>query len=438
MAPVLIFLSAIVFYALLDLHFQHDIARTAFTDETGGQRILHALEDAAIVLACVLVITSFFVFFEAYNKRNVLLHFLRAIIFLVLSVPFAIILHAFITTFELAFDVISYIFVLANFSLVSTFAILFFDPHDTLHRTSLLCFCFGLTWPLTGLGEYSIWATLIVLVIYDLLAVLTPWGPLRYIMKKEQELEKRRDQAEKEAEEAKAKAIRASASGRRSSSDGGPQETTVRKEMSCGKEGEEVNENGTREERKDSSATSVLSHSPAFTSITTCTSISTTSRTARTITTTIFPPPAAANNNNNADANADASQGESEKKEDDAVDLNLAELPGLVYRGDYFMLGCGDFVFFGALMFLAARSGSLVTIIVTGLGILVGITFTIVVAATVFSSGDKNQALPALPVSIALGLLGYALSPHLLESCLGVLSEHGMGITHDYCGLDCL
>lgn len=83
-------------------------------------------------------------------------------------------------------------------------------------------------------------------------------------------------------------------------------------------------------------------------------------------------------------------------------------LPGLVYKGRYFMLGLGDFVFYGALVGQAALADGLTTFN-SLFGILMGLGLT-----TLVTTWARAKALPALPLSLVLGFAFYFLTPALL------------------------
>ncbi|VDQ13077.1 unnamed protein product [Trichobilharzia regenti] len=67
-------------------------------------------------------------------------------------------------------------------------------------------------------------------------------------------------------------------------------------------------------------------------------------------------------------------------------------------------LGLGDFVFYSLLIGRATLDGDAVTVITCYVAILVGMCITIIVL------GITRQALPALPISIACGILFYFVS----------------------------
>lgn len=113
--------------------------------------------------------------------------------------------------YDVPIDILSFLFVAVN---VSAFCIvgIFFLPTEKnwVTRSSLLLFSLCVAWPLTEFPEWSMvcvplpdcvhvmissffpylcgcsqWSTLVLLSLYDVCAVLTPCGPLRYIIRSE-------------------------------------------------------------------------------------------------------------------------------------------------------------------------------------------------------------------------------------------------------------
>ena len=82
-------------------------------------------------------------------------------------------------------------------------------------------------------------------------------------------------------------------------------------------------------------------------------------------------------------------------------------------------LGLGDFVFYSVLVSRAAEHGP-VAQIVCGTVVLIGLSFTLVLLA-VF-----RKALPALPISIGLGVFFYFSIHFLVEPFVGSLWDHGV------------
>jgi presenilin 1 len=78
-------------------------------------------------------------------------------------------------------------------------------------------------------------------------------------------------------------------------------------------------------------------------------------------------------------------------------------LPGLLYEGKTLKLGLGDFVFYSVLVGKASMY-DFTTCVVCIMAILFGLS------CTLFILGMTRKALPALPISIFLGILFFVLT----------------------------
>jgi hypothetical protein len=96
-------------------------------------------------------------------------------------------------------------------------------------------------------------------------------------------------------------------------------------------------------------------------------------------------------------------------------------LPGLMYKGRYFMLGLGDFVFYGALLGRSALI-NYQTLITTLVGVLMGL------AATIIITTRGTRAMPALPLSIACGLIFYGLTTPLIIPMCNHIADIGAAL----------
>lgn len=83
-------------------------------------------------------------------------------------------------------------------------------------------------------------------------------------------------------------------------------------------------------------------------------------------------------------------------------------IPGLIYEGKTFKLGLGDFVFYSMLVGRASMY-DFTTLVVCFVCILTGLCLTL------FILGIFKRALPALPISIGLGIVAYLLTRFIVQ-----------------------
>mmetsp|Transcript_23565 Transcript_23565/g.35285 ORF Transcript_23565/g.35285 Transcript_23565/m.35285 type:complete len:415 (+) Transcript_23565:70-1314(+) len=262
------------------LHYQEN------PSDSLAQKMRGSLINASLVVAGIFGITIIFVVGFAFKLRKAVYWFLIIILGGLLCGPWGYITAQFFIHYHpFPLDAISYAFFLYNFTLCGLFC-LSLPPFrkSILNKAFLVLLSASLTWPFTEFPELTVWWTLALLTIYDLLAVLAPCGPLRFIMEKEVS--------------------------------------------------------------------------------------------------------------------------------------SIAEFPGLMYTGQYFRLGLGDFVFYGVLigrsMFLDPN-----TTISCCMAVSMGLVATIIITC----SAKSYRAIPALPVSVVLGFLFYVTTPLVVNKYLDALAR---------------
>lgn len=262
-----------------DLLFRRVMYYDPAPGETFWQRLAGHLTNGAIIVGCMVVITLQYVLIYYYEWKTALVHVTRGSLVLFLAGPYAYFLAQASQLYGLRVDWLTFVVLVANFTAAGVYATVWLPLRgleSRLERPYLILLTLGMAWPLVEVAEGTLWATLVLLVLYDLVAVLHPWGPLRYIMER---------------------------------------------------------------------------------------------------------------------------QGW----------VHPAELPGLMYRAEFFLLGTGDLVFYFVLLGRAAlRSGA--TALVCLVAVLAGLAGTIILTAR-----SSAAALPALPLSISLGLFFYFLADSLME-----------------------
>lgn len=96
-------------------------------------------------------------------------------------------------------------------------------------------------------------------------------------------------------------------------------------------------------------------------------------------------------------------------------------LPGLLYEGKTLKLGLGDFVFYSVLVGKASMH-DFTTCVVCIFAILFGL------ACTLFILGMTRKALPALPISIFLGLVFFFLTRYLMMPLVIAFAMNGIHV----------
>jgi presenilin 1 len=261
--------------------------------DSTSMEVVGSLYNGLLVLAAVVGATMMYVVLLLLKQRDVLLRVLQVLNIVLLGGPTGYFIYQLLVVYSIRLDSVTFFGCVWNVVGVGWYALNYNGNSKTyLTRSFLILLAICMAWPFIEFPEPSVWATLGLLVVYDLFAVLAPCGPLRYIMEAEARLKR---------------------------------------------EGRE-------------------------------------------------PKP----------------------------------LPGLVYRGHFFIVGLGDLVFYGALMGQASVPGW-----ETALGCLIGILMG--VAGTIlWTTSSGKLATPALPMSAVLGLFLRLVVPYLVLPMCHDLSLHSL------------
>jgi hypothetical protein len=90
------------------------------------------------------------------------------------------------TRFQIPYDWVTMSVIIWNFGVVGMISV-FYYAHPKLGQAYLVAMSVIMAWMLARLPEWSTWAILIAVALYDILAVLCPGGPLKMLLKESQE-----------------------------------------------------------------------------------------------------------------------------------------------------------------------------------------------------------------------------------------------------------
>ncbi|KAI7898777.1 Presenilin-domain-containing protein, partial [Cokeromyces recurvatus] len=299
-----------------------------------------------------------------------------------------------IQVFSIPLDFITMGLGLWNFAIVGLISIFWKGPL-WLQQTYLTIMSSLMAFSLTGLEQWTTWILLGLLAIWDLIAVLCPFGPLRLLIESS-----KKQQREVPALLYSVNAVwfmMASAKDHfrlSKSIIGREQKESLRVEKNIDFRHSSYHSHNTFIQQK------VLirnSHDGFMRLPDDTLSIESSHH--------LINPNASLETNHTDNRNSQRS-GLSEQDEEDV------ERSGL-------KLGLGDFVFYSVLIARAAMYDWITTICCT-IAVLTGLT------ATIFLLAIYNKALPALPISIAFGILFYFVAKTILVPYIGALCVFGM------------
>ncbi|KAI4319660.1 hypothetical protein MLD38_033237 [Melastoma candidum] len=392
MSPVSIcmFLVVLLVYSLsASTPFSAPPLRTAATlvylenpADTVSQKLEGALLNALVFVVLIAAVTFLLVLLYYYNFTSFLKYYMNFSTFVVLATMGGSILLSVIQRFSVPVDAITSGIFLYNFTIVGVLSV-FSKGVPILFRQGYMV-CLGIivaAW-FTKLPEWTTWVLLVALAVYDLVAVLAPGGPLKILV----ELASRRDE-ELPALVYEARPVSVPNRGRARTTlgmlVGGVSDDRSVELQSVSRE----NVVSRDRDMIDPAETSPLVNDPR-------------------------------DNHRETSSSEGGSSSAANFGSDRVRDVEIQEMSPLVEMlggdrdsedsGRGIRLGLGDFIFYSVLVGRAAMY-DLMTVYACYLAILSGLACTLLLLSVC------RRALPALPISIALGVMFYFLTRLLME-----------------------
>ncbi|CAM8973238.1 unnamed protein product [Rhodiola kirilowii] len=417
MSPVSICMLLVVLlvYTLTSPSSTPDPIRTAANlvylespSDSTAQKFEGALLNAAVFVVLIAIVTFLLVVLYYYNFTNFLKNYMRFSAFFVLGTMGGSIFVSVVQHFSIPVDSVTFCLLLFNFTVVGVLSIFSVGVPIIVRQSYMVILGIIVAAWFTKLPEWTTWTLLVALALYDLVAVLAPGGPLKMLV----ELASTRDEELPalvyEARPVVSRSTRGRGGGRGRSldmlvggvSDSGSVEmqnvavdrdnlVEVRGDQEhtflTVENGGEVGETSPLVNRR-SSDRSDSGHSNATVS-------NEMSRRAGSGETEIV--------SEERSPLVDMLNMESEREQQARVDSDESYSRGI-------RLGLGDFVFYSVLVGRAAMY-DLMTVYACYLAIISGLGCTLILLSVC------RRALPALPISIALGIIFYFLTRLLME-----------------------
>lgn len=354
--------------------------------DTTTQKLEGAVLNAVVFVVLITLVTFLLVILYYYRFTNFLKYYIRFSAFFVLGSMGGSIFLSLIQHFNIPIDSFTFCLLLFNFTILGVISVFSQGVPILLNQMYMVALGIIVAAWFTKLPEWTTWVVLVALALYDLVAVLAPGGPLKMLV----ELASSRDE-ELPALVYEARPNVGSRSGNRGSnlglllagfSDGDPIELRV---MSSS---ENVVQNGRgMNERSESEGID---------------SVREVEIEGETL------PLMGSSSSSNERERPVANEEIRESNENDRTRVLERETEEEEERGRGIKLGLGDFVFYSVLVGRAAMY-DLMTVYACYLAIISGLGCTLILLAVC------RHALPALPISIALGVIFYFLTRLLME-----------------------
>jgi len=154
--------------------------------DTGVEKFFGSLLNAGIFVVMIIVVTVIFVFLYKYRCLKIIFGWMMLSTCLMLAFFGGYLTYQITFSLEIPVDWITYVFFLWNFSIVGISSIFWHAPVK-VNQGYLIAISAILAVIFTRLPEWTTWALLAAIAIYDLFAVLCPGGPLRVLVETAQQ-----------------------------------------------------------------------------------------------------------------------------------------------------------------------------------------------------------------------------------------------------------
>jgi presenilin 1 len=378
------------------------IAYTETSSDSSWDKFLGALLNSLVFVAVVTVVTFVLVLLFYLGCTKFLKLYMGFSAFVVLGFMGGEIALFLIEDFSIPIDCITFMLVLFNFAVVGVLAVFMSKMAILVTQGYLVVIGMLVAYWFTLLPEWTTWVLLVALALYDLAAVLLPVGPLRLLV----ELAISRDE-DIPALVYEARPVTYNDTG---SVGGVAQRRTWR-----GRRGDNLNDgsngnsnaNGVFVYNVDSESDSPSNASAVLDSNSDSDTLVSGHNNATLVRAEEVQVP-----ERDAELSApliDHRMNIQPQQQEDAVSSESLMLEGIgLGSSGAIKLGLGDFIFYSVLVGRAAMY-DFMTVYACYLAIIAGLGITLMLLAL------YQKALPALPVSIALGVLFYLLTRFLLE-----------------------
>ncbi|KAK9828549.1 hypothetical protein WJX72_000710 [[Myrmecia] bisecta] len=166
---------------------------TAFYQEkagdSAGTKFGGALMNAVIFVCAVAAMTFLLVLLFKYRCTKLIYGYMGFSGFSIFFVLAGTIGLQLLQTWQIPIDAFSYCFILYNFSMVGVFSLFFWPAPLLLKQGYLIVTGVIVAYIFTFIPEWTTWMLLVMMALYDLCAVLTPHGPLKVLVELAQERE---------------------------------------------------------------------------------------------------------------------------------------------------------------------------------------------------------------------------------------------------------
>ncbi|XAR48334.1 hypothetical protein NMG60_11031116 [Bertholletia excelsa] len=150
--------------------------------DSTSQKLEGALLNALVFVLLIAAVTFLLVLLYYYNFTNFLKNYMRFSAFFVLGTMGGSIFLSIVQHFSIPIDSITFSVLLFNFTVVGVLSVFSGGIPILLRQGYMVALGIIVAAWFTNLPEWTTWALLVALALYDLVAVLAPGGPLKILV----------------------------------------------------------------------------------------------------------------------------------------------------------------------------------------------------------------------------------------------------------------
>lgn len=156
---------------------------TQRASNSSGKNLLLSLGNTFVMVCFIVTLTFGIVLLYKYRFMKCLVGYMMFSSATILGVLGGTMLTVGVNKYRIPIDKFTFYFCLYNFSVVGTIAVYFgYGVPTKVTQGYLVSFSIILAWQLSHFDAWTAWTLLVMLALYDLCAVLTPCGPLKALV----------------------------------------------------------------------------------------------------------------------------------------------------------------------------------------------------------------------------------------------------------------
>ncbi|XP_073318067.1 presenilin-like protein At1g08700 [Primulina huaijiensis] len=150
--------------------------------DSSVQKLEGAILNAVVFVLIITIVTFLLVLLFYYRFTKFLVHYTRFSVFMIFSSMGSSILISIIQRFNIPVDAVTFYILLFNFTILGTISVFSNGVPIIVKQSNLVVLGIIVAAWFTRLPEWTTWVVLVALALYDLVAVLAPGGPLKLLV----------------------------------------------------------------------------------------------------------------------------------------------------------------------------------------------------------------------------------------------------------------